>query len=161
MSFHEISFIGIWHTIIEVSCILPSFVACEWDVSNVGLRCWWCHVFWWILMTLKWQTVNSYHMLAMICQDYMHRKHVSMMCWWFVCSEDAVYHGGVSNGFIYMHAGRKIVPCFIMMSENGTWKSAHTDRLVSRARVQGSFSYLLLFWWVPHQSAITNYSVTP
>jgi hypothetical protein len=37
MSFHEISFNGSRHTVEEVDRILPSFVAFEWDVSNVGL----------------------------------------------------------------------------------------------------------------------------
>jgi hypothetical protein len=59
--------------------------------------------------------------------DYMHDDHVSMMCWSFVLSEDAVYHKAVKHAFIYLHAGHKSVPRFIMMTEYGSWKPAYTD----------------------------------
>lgn len=37
MSFHEISFNGSRHAVEEVSCILSSFVAREWDVDVDGV----------------------------------------------------------------------------------------------------------------------------
>jgi hypothetical protein len=58
-----------------------------------------------------------------------------------VLSEDAVYHGAVSRGFVDMHAGKKTVPCFIMMTENGTWKSANTDRRPMLEYKEASFIF--------------------